>query len=274
MQKSQSEIRELHQANRNGWNEGASAYHDDLQDRIAFLSQGGMNFCPPELPYLAGLAQWCHRAIHLQCAGGTDTLSLWNAGAKEVIGVDISDEMITVAMAKSKALNAPATWIRCDVLDTPPELDGTADLVYTGRGALCWIMDIDQWAKVASRLLQPGGRLYVYEGHPVSDLWTLEDSSYVLDPEYGDYFKAAPIASSGWPETYIGDLGKPPQEHATKYERQWTLGQIVTAVAESGLNILKLEEHPDLFWDRFPNMSPDLVRLTPQTFSLLAQKPQ
>ena len=269
---SSKEIQKLHQANRAGWNEGAEAYEADVEERIAFLRGGGQNFCPPELEFLTDLDKWCHRAVHLQCAGGTDTLSLWNRGAKEVIGIDISDRMIAVARRKSEALSAPAKWFCTDVLEAPKELDGTADLVYTGRGALCWIMNLDLWAGVVARLLRPGGKLYIFEGHPVSDLWTLEDDHYVLDAEYGHYFNDGPIASSGWPSTYIGDLDRPIEEHATKYERVWRMDQIVNAVLDAGLRLVRLKEHPDLYWDRFPNMPPDLVRRLPQTFSLLAER--
>src|SRR5205085_10557739 len=111
------------------------------------------------------------RAIHLQCAGGRDTLSLLNLGAHEVVGIDISDEMLACARAKSAALGSPAQWVQCDVLDTPHTLDGSADLVYTGRGALCWMMDLPAWAGVVARLLKPGGRLYVFEGHPLAWVW-------------------------------------------------------------------------------------------------------
>ena len=180
--------------------------------------------------------------------------------------------MIAVAEAKGRALNAPATWYRSDILETPHELDGTADLVYTGRGALCWIMDLDAWARVVARLLKPGGKLYLYEGHPVSEMWTMEDATYILDPDYGDYFADQVIASSGWPTTYIGDLGRPEEEHATKHERCWRLSKIVNSVIGAGLTLTRLDEHPDLFWDRFPNMPPEMVRRLPQTMSLLATK--
>ena len=263
---------DIHQANRVGWNEGAQAYEDDLQDRIEFLRTGGANFCPPEYAYLQDLQSWCRRAIHLQCAGGTDTLSLVNLGAHEVIGVDISERMLAVARQKSEALGANASWVHSDVLQTPHDLDLTADLVYTGRGALCWIMDIEAWAKVVARLLRPKGRLYVFEGHPFSTLWSLESDHFELDPEFGDYFNKEPLADAGWPETYIGDLGKPKQEHATKYERQWTLGDIVNAVISAGLTIQRLEEHPDSFWNSHPNMSPEELKKIPQTFSLSAIK--
>ena len=265
-------IEDIHQANRIGWNEGAEAYEDDLRERTEFLRAGGTNFCPPEHAFLKNLRVWCQRAIHLQCAGGTDTLSLWNHGAHEVIGVDISERMLAVAQKKSHALAARARWVLADVLETPSDLDNTADLVYTGRGALCWIMDIEAWGKVVARLLKPGGRLYIFEGHPVANLWSLEADHFELDPEYGDYFNKEPLADAGWPDTYIGDLGKPKQEHATKYERQWTLGDIVNAVIDGGLTVKRLEEHPDSFWNSHPNMPPPLLARIPQSFSLLALK--
>src|SRR5690348_3078654 len=157
-----------HQENREAWNEAAARYEREIESDVAFLQAGGKNLMEPELPFLADLSTWCQRAIHLQCAGGRDTLSLWNQGAAEVVGVDISERMIDCARQKSAALGAPADWYCCDVLETPHALDGTADLVYTGRGALYWLMDLEAWARVVARLLAPGGRLYVFEGHPLS----------------------------------------------------------------------------------------------------------
>src|SRR5688500_6540317 len=108
-----------HQDNRAAWNEAAARYETEIERDVELLRSGGKTLMEPELPYLANLADWCERAIHLQCAGGTDTLSLWNQGAKEVVGVDISERMIACARAKSAALGAPAQWYCCDVLETP-----------------------------------------------------------------------------------------------------------------------------------------------------------
>ena len=77
--------------------------------------------------------------------------------------------MIACARRKTAALATPgcqASWYCCDVLAAPPALDGTADLVHTGRGALYWMMDLDAWDRVVCRLLKPGGKLHVFEGHP------------------------------------------------------------------------------------------------------------
>jgi len=68
--------RQHHQANRAAWNEAARRYECEVEADIAFLRAGGKNLLAPELRFLHDLSAWCQRAIHLQCAGGRDTLSL------------------------------------------------------------------------------------------------------------------------------------------------------------------------------------------------------
>jgi SAM-dependent methyltransferase len=268
-------ISRIHQMNRLAWNEAAKVYDAEVEDTIAFLRSGGRSFCAPELAYLQDLATWCERAIHLQCAGGRDTLSLWNQGAKEVVGVDISDLMIAVAKRVSQALGAPAQWLCCDVLSTPQELNATADLVYTGRGALCWIMDIEAWARVVARLLKPGGRLYVFEGHPLDWVWDLNASKLQIEtsPPYGDYFSQELDRSKGWPESYIPpDKVLPVDKQSIKYEHQWKLGDIINSLIVAGLTMERFEEHPDMFWNQMPRLPSEISRRLPHTFSLLMRK--
>jgi len=268
-----NEIQRLHQGNRAAWNEAAARYEGEIERDIAFLAAGGKAFQRPEWPFLHDLAAWCRRAIHLQCAGGLDTLSLWNQGAAEVVGIDISERMIASAQQKARALGAPGHWYCCDILETPQELNDTADLVYTGKGALLWIMDIDRWAGVVARLLKPQGRLYLYEGHPLTWVWDMNAAEYRLDPLYGDYFSTTIAEEQGWPAQYIPATVLPPkEEQARSYERQWTLGEVVTAIAQAGLRIERLEEHPDPYWNQFPLLAEDLVRRLPHTYSLLARK--
>ncbi len=265
-------VHEMHQSNRAAWNEAAAYYAEGLKERTEFLRAGGTYFCQSERPYLQGLGEWCRRTIHLQCAGGTDTLSLWNLGAGEVVGVDISEDMIAVARAKSNALNAPAQWFCCDILDTPHELDGTADLVYTGRGAICWLHDMEGWAAVVARLLKPGGRLYLFEGHPLTWVWDQESTELKLDPVYGDYFQATVQTDQGWGPTYVGELSKPKEELSRKYESQKTFGQIINPLLAAGLRLEKLEEHAEAYWQQFPNLPAEMVTRLPNTFSLLMRK--
>lgn len=219
---------------------------------------------------LGDLHGHCERAVHLQCSYGLDALSLWNLGAKEIVGIDISEELLVRAQVASDALGAPARWIRADVLDTPHDLDGTADLVYTGRGAVCWMMDLDAWSRVVARLLKPGGRFLLFEGHPLDFLWETEETGFVLR-EGASYFSDTPLEERGFP--YDAALSADPTTPVELASRNWTLGQTVTALIGAGLRITHLEESPEPFWDQFKHISEAELRRLPHTFGLMATKP-
>jgi len=261
----------LHEANRAAWNEGAVRYAEELADTIAFLRAGGSNLHPIERAMLGPLREWCRTAIHLQCASGRDTLSLVNEGVEQVVGLDISDRMIENAIRTSEALGIPARWFRCDVLEAPSELDGGFDLVYTGRGAICWMHDITAWAGVVARLLKPGGVVSLFDDHPVTYLFNQETET--IEPTGLDYFRHAEI-SRGWSESYLGEIGIPVDRQSVKHERLWTVGAIVGALIGAGLRIERLGEHPEGYYDSFLRLRPEFRGRLPMTVSILARKPR
>jgi SAM-dependent methyltransferase len=265
------EVAVWHADNRVSWNQGAVRYTEVVEQTIARLRAGEGNLHPIEVALLGDLASWCGTAIHLQCASGYDTLSLHLAGVPRVVGVDISDVHIDNARATAEAVGIDATFHRCDVLDTPAALDGTADLVYTGRGALNWLADLDAWAAVVARLLAPGGVVSVFEGHPYQ--WLVEERDGGLVLSGLDYFGAA-VTSTGWPDTYIGDLGLDEDALAPMHEQLHPLSAIVMALLRAGLVLEHLGEHPVDYWPAFPEVPDDVLRRLPQTFSLLARKPR
>jgi len=268
-------IRRRHQDNGVAWDETAAIYERDEARDIAHLRAGGHTLLGLELPFLSDLGGWCGRAVHLQCSGGSDALSLWNLGAREVVGVDISERMIGCARRKTAALGAPATWHCCDILDTPHTLDNTADLVYTGKGALPWMMDIGAWARVVARLLAPGtGRLYVFEGHPIDWVWDTDADTLRFDPHDGDYFSGGCLAGHRWPAPFLDDQERPSDADRPRlHERQWTLGAILNSLVDAGLYLERFEEYPDLYWNQFPNLPEHIAARLPHTFSLRMRKP-
>ncbi len=262
----------MHSANRRAWDEAAERYEGWLADAIELIRSGGTNLLPPELELIGDLHGRCRRAIHLQCAGGRDSLSLWNLGAEEVVGVDFSPRMLDLAERLTAATGAPARWILADVLDTPHELDGSADLVYTGRGSLMWLADLDAWAAVLARLLAPEGRLVLFEGHPAEWLFDVDEDGRWFLTEY-DYFGGAE-ASKGWSPEYIDRLSIDESDQAWKFARSWTLGEIVTALLGAGLRLVRLTEHPTDWWGGHADVSADERGRVPLSFSILARGPR
>jgi SAM-dependent methyltransferase len=268
-----SHAHRVHQEIGAAWDLIAKAgYSGEIAQDIAFLRNGGISLLAPEQRLLQGLDQWCDCALQLQCSGGRDLLSIWQMGAKRVIGVDISATLIGYATQKATALNAPATWICSDVLATPAALNGVADLVYTGRGALMWMMDLDAWAAVVARLLRPGGRVMIYEGHPLDNLWERAAETVVLRADGVSYFPAEANQNPGFPASALlratGDRANRPQ----MVERHWRPSEVLNALTAAGLRYLHFEEYPLLFWDQFPNLPEATAVRLPHTYSILMEK--
>lgn len=134
-----------------------------------------VRFDLPRLLPLQGL-----RIAHLQCHIGTDTLSLARLGASSVVGLDFSTESLKQARRLAESVPDPSganiRYVQGDVYDSVALLGHEQfDLVFTGIGALCWLPSVQRWADVVAKLLKPGGRFFIREGHPI--LWALDDSS-------------------------------------------------------------------------------------------------
>jgi SAM-dependent methyltransferase len=265
-----ADVRGMHEATRAAWDEAAERYEDWLEEAIQLIASGGTNLFGAEVELIGDLHGWCRRAIHLQCAGGRDTLSLWNLGAAEVVGVDFSARMLDLANRLASATGAPARWIHSDVLDTPHELDGTGDLVYTGRGSLIWLQDLDAWAAVVARLLVPGGRFVLFDGHPIEWLFDADADGHWRVTDY-DYF-GGPEASRGWAPEYIDRLSIPDADQSWKFARAWTLGEVITALLGASLRLERVAEHPIDWWGGHADVLPAERGRIPLSFSVVATR--
>jgi SAM-dependent methyltransferase len=265
-----ADVRAMHAANRVAWDEAAERYEGWFDEAVALIRSGGSNLFPVEEDLSGDLHGRCRRAIHLQCAGGRDTVSLWNLGADEVVGVDFSPRMLDLARRLTAATGAPARWVEADVLDVPHDLDGSADLLYTGRGAIIWLQDLDRWAGVLRRLMAPDGRLVIFDGHPAEWLFDGDGSGGWTLTDY-DYF-GGPEASRGWAPEYIDHLSIPEDRQGLKYARAWTLGEIITALLRAGLHLERVTEHPVDWWAGHRDVRAEHRGRVPLSFSVVATR--
>lgn len=187
------------------------------------------------------------RLLHLQCHIGTDTIGWARLGA-EVTGIDISSKSIEAARSISENTGTRARFIVSELYDAPAALTETFDIVYTGVGAICWLPDIKGWADVVASFLEPGGRFYMREAHPV--LWALDidrdDDLLVVDYPYFETAEA-----QHWSEdfTYAGDGEVVSPE---TYEWNHGMAETLQALIDVGLRIDKVEEYEFLEWEAGP----------------------
>jgi SAM-dependent methyltransferase len=178
--------------------------------------------------------------------------------------------MLDLAERLAAATGAPARWILSDVLDTPHELDASGDLVYTGRGSLIWLQDLDAWAAVIARLLSPSGRFVLFEGHPIEWLFDAGEDGHWIATDY-DYF-AGPEASRGWAAEYIDHLSIPDEQQSVKFARAWTLGEVITALLRANLRLEAVAEHPIDWWGGHADVRPGERGRVPLSFSVVGRR--
>ncbi|MET8260138.1 class I SAM-dependent methyltransferase [Micromonospora sp. NPDC005205] len=143
--------------------------------------------------------------IHPQSGNGLDDPALTYAGARSVVDVDYSEVAVEAAQRLADELGVACRYITATVPHVPLP-DSSADLVYTGKGALILMPDLDAWAHEVVRLLRPTGHLFIYEAHPAVPLWTWDadyprirtDRSYFATSHVNDTFPAtAPSSGNG-----------------------------------------------------------------------------
>ncbi|WP_341530605.1 class I SAM-dependent methyltransferase [Nostoc sp. UHCC 0302] len=243
--------KELHEENRLSWNEATKAHNSHKGNQAKFFREGGNTLFPEEKELLGDIAGLS--VVHLQCNAGQDTLSLAQLGAV-MTGVDISDEAINFAQKLSEESGIPATFYRADIFDWLAETikkKAQFNIVFSSYGAVCWISDINIWAKGIAAILKPSGRFVIVEFHPVAMIFDRDWSHkfpyfsngkpLTWEDGISDYVAASSdgLSLSDY-ETGIENFCNPHRSH----EFQWSIGQIVTALLQAGLALEVLQEYP------------------------------
>ena len=186
------------------------------------------------------------RILHLQCHFGLDTISLARLGAK-VTGVDFSETAIELAREIAKRVGVDAEFVCSNVYDLPKVHDGKYDIVFTSYGVLCWLQDLDEWARIIARYLKPCGVFLLVESHPF--MWVFDDKSEKLCQTYSYWHNDEPL---GWEEegTYADETAKVINKKS--YEWQHTVSEVLNALIKAGLTIDEVGEYPDLVWAYTP----------------------
>jgi len=216
------------------------------------------------------------KLLHLQCHIGTDSISLALDGAK-VTAVDFSKNSIAIAQRLNSEIGTDVNFIRSNIFDLQNKLTKKYDIVYTSKGVLAWISDINRWAGIISYFLKKNGIFYMIEIHPVKNIFddTLKNE---LKIKYSYFHQKEPMT---WDDDYPDYADKTYIPKNRKYEWIWSLSDIINALIENGLEIEMLNEYDTLFYDGHPGMKKDkngwwylekYKGKEPYTFSIRARK--
>ncbi|MCI4368911.1 MAG: methyltransferase domain-containing protein [Thermoplasmata archaeon] len=187
--------------------------------------------------------------LHLQCHFGLDTLSWARRGAK-VTGVDFSPTAVVTARTLAQETGIPARFVESNIYDLPKRLKGSFDVVYTAKGALCWLPDLDAWGRVVAHFLKPGGRFFVLDDHSAADIYRNERETRAWELE-GSYFSREPFREES-DGTYA--VAHAPFKNKVSYSWVHPVSEVITALLRAGLVLEEFREFPYSYWKKFSFM--------------------
>jgi SAM-dependent methyltransferase len=262
---------EATESNRTLWNEWAAIHAESKWYNVDAVRAGAEKLRPYEIDEVGDVAG--RTMLHLQCQIGTDSIGWARRGAK-VTGVDFSPVAVEFASELASEVGVDAEFVCSDVMKLTENLNDVWDIVYTSRGVIGWLPDLNVWARTISHFLKPGGFLYVTDIHPVANSVDDTSSEFQLGRAYWPRATAIHHDVNG---SYVDQSAK--VQTADKYVWQHSTGELITAVAQADLHVEFFHEFPwlDRPWPSLTKKSerefwlPEQIEL-PMFFSLRARK--
>jgi 2-polyprenyl-3-methyl-5-hydroxy-6-metoxy-1,4-benzoquinol methylase len=207
------------------------------------------------------------KVVNLLGSHGSKAVALALLGAQATV-VDIASENARYANELAAAAGVTIKYIVSDVLELPEvELSGDYHIVLMEFGILHYFTELLPLMKIVSKLLCSGGRLILQDFHPITTkLISSRGTTQAIRKHKvtGDYFDTSLEAVE---VPYLKFLSSDKRNDLKKTMlRRWTMGEIVTSVAEAGLFIEVLKEEPNLSSELFD-------KGIPKTFTLVAKQP-
>ena len=191
--------------------------------------------------------------IHLQCHLGLDTVSLSRLGAVRVVGLDISPESLRRARSLAARAGVDVELVEANVYDARTAVAGSFDLVYTTLGVLCWLPDIEAWARVVASLLRPGGRLLLRDDHPAF-MAVGDDVAHGLTLHEPYFQQPEPMTWEDDGSYVTVPDGTAPIARTRSHQWNHAVGEILTALLRAGLVLDEVAETRVSAWCRWPDL--------------------
>lgn len=259
--------KQLSTINEKSWN--AAAYeawtnrHGTPTEYAKKLMQDPVHEVSYYLPYIQSPKG--KRIINLLGSKGNKAVALALLGA-DVTVVDISASNEKYATELAEAAGVSIQYIVSDVLDL--NLSQAFDIVLLELGVLHYFLDLKPLFHIISHLLKQDGTFILRDYHPVyTKLLGVDHPSFRANENYFDEELIEDDVAYSILLTESQKAAVP----RTKI-RRWTLGEVITAMAEANFKIEKLiEEHGSHQRWVFPSTSPEgIEERIPGLYTLIA----
>lgn len=209
------------------------------------------------LPFMGAIEN--KKVLNVMGSNGNKAVALALMGADATV-VDFSEGNKAYALDLAKAAGVSIDYVVSDILELPATYRTSEyDIAFAEMGILHYFQDLEPFFKLLKSTLKKGGTLIVRDFHPISTKLIVSRGSTAKVRKHkveGDYFSTELIEKEVAYSKYSEEAS------AKVYLRQWTLGEIVTAVANAGFRVTALIEEPNRSSDVFDKGIPKTFTLT------------
>jgi SAM-dependent methyltransferase len=177
--------------------------------------------------------------LYLQSHIGVDGVVLARAGAM-VVCADFSANALTRAHELATAVGVTIETVEADSRALPEDLHNRFDIVYVTIGAICWIDDLELWMSQVAVALRPGGKLVMFEIHPLYQMFNGRNPELVVDFPYGGGGQFTETSTQG---SYADPNSK---ITSTTTNFAHSIADVVNALIRNGLQLNRLDEQVEL----------------------------
>ena len=221
--------------NKESWNAYQETYAKAAmtspdRDYFSFFSNGGIDMEDYEpILSLAGDVKGLKVLDTCCSADAWQAYSLHNMGAK-VTACDITPKAIEIASANAAKMGLDIDFVVADMQTLVPVGDGLFDIVFAHYPI--WVQDFFEACRTWHRVLRKGGKLLLFDGHPVMNCID-EDRNYSdREPDWYDTFSGTPAAD------HIGGF----HVDLPSVENFWRISDLLNAICDAGFIIQKVYE--------------------------------
>jgi ubiquinone/menaquinone biosynthesis C-methylase UbiE len=199
----------------------------------------------------------------LSCNNGRELISCKKAGAARCVGFDIAEKFIVQGRLLATAGNVEVEFVCTNIYDISHEYDHCFDIIYVTIGALGWLQDLDAYFKIVSRLLKPNGHIFIYEMHPVLDMFDAETGLEIKK----SYFMTEPDIVEEAPDY----LDPSVNVALPSYWFHYKLSDLISGCLENSLNLKHFREYDHDISEVYKAFE-TLETRPPMCYTLVAQK--
>ncbi|MEM7564707.1 MAG: class I SAM-dependent methyltransferase [Pseudomonadota bacterium] len=254
--------------NLEAWNQVAPIHRQHNHQRLVQqFSQPGFSVLNDlEVEVLNSLEFKGKDVAQICCNNGQELISVKNLGAGRCVGFDGASEFIEEARTLASVANLDVEFVCTDVYDIGSEFSNAFDLTTITIGVLSWMPDLNRFFRIAANLLKPGGALFIYEQHPILEMFEPGGASEPINWELS-YFDKSPYIDTNGLDYYGGQTydAKP----VTSFVH--TMAEIIMAGVNNSLTVEYFEELPDHISNTWWNIEEANVGL-PMSYILILRK--